>query len=65
MSVKKEDSIALVNSILTGMNAEMLAVQMDRSMTTIFKWKKGICAPGKGDFLLLKRISETQQKGSY
>jgi len=57
MTTKKEDSVALVVWLLNVMKPEMLAVQMERSLSTVTKWKKGLSVPSKGDMELLKIIS--------
>ena len=48
----------LVNKILETMRPEALAVEMDKSLATIYLWKAGKRNADRGDFLLLQTIEK-------
>ena len=53
--------VELIAELLTTMSIEEIAVSVDKSVATVFKWKKGVRNPNKGDYELLVRLGQTSR----
>ena len=60
--MERPNVVELIAELLKTLSIEEIAVSVDKSVATVFKWKKGARNPNKGDYELLLRIKETQVK---